>query len=147
MDRSRVISLSSLEETIAIGKELATSLQPGDVLALSGDLGAGKTTFVKGLALGLDIEEPIQSPTYVYLNEYQGRIPLFHFDLYRLKGVEDFINLGFDEFMSRGGVCAIEWPERIPGSFLENAWRLDFSYQGKGRVLEIQKPERIPCAP
>ncbi len=138
MDRSRIILLSQ-EETIAFGKQLARDLLPGTVLALSGDLGAGKTTFVQGLAIGLGIMDPVQSPTFVYCNQYAGKMPLFHFDLYRLKGEEDFLGLGFEEYLDAGGICAIEWPERIPSLLPKNTWYLSFSHDRAGRVLEIIK--------
>lgn len=137
MDRSRIIFLSSQEETVACGKQLAPSLPPGTILALYGDLGAGKTTFVQGLALGLGIADPIQSPTFVYFNHYRGKIPLFHFDLYRLKEADDFLGFGFEEHLDAGGICAIEWPERIPSLLPKNTWHLTFSHDQKGRVLEI----------
>ena len=137
MDRSRVINLKSKEETVLFGKEFAKTLLPGTVLAIQGDLGAGKTTFVQGLALGLGIEDPIQSPTFVYCNEYEGKMTLSHFDLYRLSGSEDFINLGFEEHLEPGGVVAIEWPERIASILPPNVVRLSFKYTKKGREVEI----------
>lgn len=137
MDRYRVISLNSRDETLNFGKEFAKKLGPGTVLALSGDLGAGKTTFVQGIARGLGISDPIQSPTYVYCNEYQGVVALAHFDLYRLKGVNDFINLGFEEYLDPVGISAIEWPERILSLLPNSAIRINFSYQPQGRKLEV----------
>jgi tRNA threonylcarbamoyladenosine biosynthesis protein TsaE len=137
MGRDRIVSLSSPEETIAFGKFLASCLSPGSVLALSGDLGSGKTTFVQGLALGLGIEVPIQSPTFVFLNHYSGTVPLFHFDLYRMKGVEDFLGLGFEEYFDEGGICAIEWSERIASLLPLDAWHITFSYDDTGRKVSF----------
>ena len=137
MDRSRVINLKSKEGTVLRGKEFAKTLVPGTVLALHGDLGSGKTTFVQGLALGLGIEDPIQSPTFVYCNEYEGKMTLSHFDLYRLSSVEDFLNLGFEEHLEPIGVAAIEWPEIIASILPANVVRLYFKYTNKGRTLEI----------
>lgn len=113
MGRKRVIPLASLEETLLLGSALAKALKPGTILALHGDLGAGKTSLVQGIARGLHINEPIQSPTFVYLNLYQGTLPLYHFDLYRLPHPDDFLGLGFDEYFDAEGICAIEWPEKI----------------------------------
>ena len=137
MDRYRVISLNSRDETLNFGKEFAKKLGPGTVLALSGDLGTGKTTFVQGIAMGLEISDPIQSPTFVYCNEYEGVMALAHFDLYRLHGVNDFLNLGFEEYLDPAGVSAIEWPERILSLLPDNAIRINFSYQPQGRKLEV----------
>jgi len=125
--------LSSAEEMFAFGKEFALSLAPNAILTLSGNLGSGKTTFVQGLAAGLQIEEPVASPTFVYLNIYQGTLPLFHFDLYRLKTKEDFFALGFQEYLSAGGICAIEWPEKI--DFPPGARHLCFTHESRGRVV------------
>jgi len=103
----------SPEETAGFAARLAKQLKPNDVLLLSGDLGAGKTTFVNGLLQGLNSSDFAQSPTYVYLQIYEARLPVFHFDLYRLREPGDFLAIGFEEFFTRGGICLIEWPERI----------------------------------
>lgn len=129
--------LTSSEETISFGRKMATLLPPNTILALSGDLGAGKTTFVQGLALGLGIEEVVQSPTFVLLNNYQER--LFHFDLYRLKQPTDFTSLGFEEYFQRGGICAIEWPDRIAELLPPDAVFIHFSYDGAGRFAEVAR--------
>ncbi|MBI3508751.1 MAG: tRNA (adenosine(37)-N6)-threonylcarbamoyltransferase complex ATPase subunit type 1 TsaE [Chlamydiia bacterium] len=136
MGRDRIenrLPLGSESATLAFGKAFAAQLAPNSILALHGDLGAGKTTFVKGLALGLGIEEPIVSPTFVYLNLYAGRLPLYHFDLYRLKSKEDFEALGFSEYFFKGGICAIEWPERI--EIPETAIHLHFIHERNGRTV------------
>jgi tRNA threonylcarbamoyladenosine biosynthesis protein TsaE len=114
---------------------MATLLPSNTVLALSGDLGAGKTTFVQGLALGLGIEEVVQSPTFVLLNIYQDR--LFHFDLYRLKQSSDFIGLGFEEYFQKGGICAIEWPDRIAPLLPVGTVSIHFAYTETGRTAEV----------
>ncbi len=139
MGRERVTLISSREEMIAWGKEFASSLEPNTILALSGHLGSGKTTFVQGLALGLGINEPIQSPTFVYLNQYQGRLSLYHFDLYRMKDEADFLGLGFEECLEADGVSAIEWPERIPLLLPHWTMRLFFSHQGTQRRIQIEE--------
>ncbi len=122
---------------VAYGKKLGSQMTPGTILALSGDLGAGKTTFVQGLAQGLGIFDPIQSPTFVYMNAYIGKFPLFHFDLYRLKGKDDFIGLGFDEYFMPTNICVIEWPERIDSLLPEHTQYITFSYLGKSREVII----------
>ncbi len=103
----------SEEETIALGKKIGSKLQKGDVVALQGTLGAGKTTITKGIALALGIEDTITSPTFCLISEYEGKMPLYHMDVYRLEGGEDFINLGVDDMLYGRGVCLIEWSEKI----------------------------------
>ena len=103
----------SREETVALGGRLADALKTGRVVAFTGDLGAGKTAFVSGMARALGVEERVTSPTFTIVNEYEGgRLPLFHFDLYRLEGAEDLFDIGWDDYLDRGGVCAVEWSER-----------------------------------
>ena len=105
---------NSPEETEAVGKALAAVLTPGTVIAYQGDLGAGKTAFTRGLARGLGIADPVTSPTYTIVNEYlSGRMPLFHFDMYRLHSADDLFDIGWDDYLERGGVCAVEWSENV----------------------------------
>ena len=105
---------NSPEETEAVGKALAAVLTPGTVIAYRGDLGAGKTAFTRGLARGLGIADPVTSPTYTIVNEYlSGRMPLFHFDMYRLHSADDLFDIGWDDYLERGGVCAVEWSENV----------------------------------
>ena len=105
---------NSPEETEALGAALGRIVQPGTVIAYRGDLGAGKTAFTRGLARGLGIREPVTSPTYTIVNEYpQGRIPLFHFDMYRLSSADDLFDIGWEDYLDRGGVCAVEWSENV----------------------------------
>ena len=104
----------SPEETEKIGEALAKSLQPGTVLAYRGDLGAGKTAFTRGLARGLGCKETVTSPTYTIVNEYLGgRLPLFHFDMYRLASSDDLWDIGWEDYLDREGVCAVEWSENV----------------------------------
>ena len=103
----------SEEETIALGKKIGSKLQKGDVIALQGTLGAGKTTITKGIALALGIEDTITSPTFCLISEYEGKMPLYHMDVYRLEGGEDFINLGVEDLMYGNGVSLIEWSEKV----------------------------------
>ena len=101
-------------ETEALGAALAERLQPGTVIAYRGDLGAGKTAFTRGLARGLGYLEPVTSPTYTIVNEYLGgRLPLFHFDMYRLRSSDDLFDIGWEDYLERGGVCAVEWSENV----------------------------------
>ena len=102
--------------TEALGADLARRLGPGSVVVFTGDLGAGKTAFVRGMARGLEIPGRVTSPTFTLVNEYEGgRLPLFHFDLYRLGGPEELFDLGWEDYLSRGGVCAVEWSKRLAG--------------------------------
>ena len=104
----------SPEETEKIGETLAKSLQPGTILAYRGDLGAGKTAFTRGLARGLGCKETVTSPTYTIVNEYLGgRLPLFHFDMYRLASSDDLWDIGWEDYLDREGVCAVEWSENV----------------------------------
>lgn len=104
----------SPEETEKIGEALAKSLQPGTILAYLGDLGAGKTAFTRGLARGLGCKETVTSPTYTIVNEYLGgRLPLFHFDMYRLASSDDLWDIGWEDYLDREGVCAVEWSENV----------------------------------
>lgn len=104
----------SPEQTELLGKKLAELLRPGDVIAYYGNLGAGKTAFTRGLAAGLGIREAVTSPTYTIVNEYlSGRMPLFHFDMYRLSSSEELFDIGWEDYLARGGVCAVEWSENV----------------------------------
>ena len=101
-------------ETESLGRRLAERLSPGAVVAYRGDLGMGKTAFTRGLAQGLGCRARVTSPTFTIVNEYAGgRLPLFHFDLYRLEGAGDLFDIGWDDYLDRGGVCAVEWSERV----------------------------------
>ena len=118
------ITTHSADETQALGQKLASSLAPGDVIAYFGDLGAGKTAFTRGLAQGLGITDPVTSPTYTIVNEYlSGRIPLFHFDMYRLSSSDELFDIGWEDYLSRGGVCAVEWSENVEDA-LQDAIRV-----------------------
>ena len=104
----------SPEETEKLGAALAEKLLPGTVIAYRGDLGAGKTAFTRGLARGLGCREQVTSPTYTIVNEYLGgRLPLFHFDMYRLSSADDLWDIGWEDYLDRGGVCAVEWSENV----------------------------------
>ena len=105
---------NSPQETERVGAALGAVLQPGTVLAYEGDLGAGKTAFTRGLARGLGATEQVTSPTYTIVNEYlSGRLPLFHFDMYRLRSADDLWDIGWEDYLDRNGVCAVEWSENV----------------------------------
>ena len=113
-------------ETEDLGRRLGLRLGPGAVVAYTGDLGAGKTAFTRGLARGLDISERVTSPTFTIVNEYEGgRLPLFHFDLYRLGSSDELFDIGWEDYLSRGGVCAVEWSENVADALEEDAIRVD----------------------
>jgi tRNA threonylcarbamoyladenosine biosynthesis protein TsaE len=106
---------NSVEDTVAFARDWARTLRPNDVIALAGDLGAGKTHFVKGLLRGLESAEEATSPTFTLVHEYRsGRLPVFHFDFYRLKERAEIDEIGFDEYLEEGGVTVIEWADRFP---------------------------------
>jgi len=105
---------NSPEETESIGEQLASRLPPGTVIAFLGDLGAGKTAFTRGLARGLGAADRVTSPTYTIVNEYLGgKMPLFHFDMYRLGSSDELFDIGWEDYLERGGICAVEWSENV----------------------------------
>ena len=113
-------------ETEALGARLAGALGPGAVVAFTGDLGAGKTAFVRGMARGLGIPDRVTSPTFTIVNEYgAGRLPLFHFDLYRLSSADELFDIGWEDYLARGGVCAVEWSENIAEALESDAIRVE----------------------
>ena len=131
-------------ETEALGARLAEQLEPGGVVAFTGDLGAGKTAFTRGLARGLGIPDRVTSPTFAIVNEYEGgRLPLFHFDMYRLGSSEELFGIGWEDYLARGGVCAVEWSENVEDALEEDAVRVDIR-RGDGedwRVIAIEGVE------
>lgn len=111
----------SAAETEALGERLAARLTGGEVIAYTGDLGAGKTAFTRGLARGLGITDRVTSPTFTIVNEYEGgRLPLFHFDMYRLSSSDELYDIGWEDYLARGGVCAVEWSEIVSDALEEN---------------------------
>jgi len=103
----------SEEETLAFGEKFGKTLVPNNIVCFFGNLGAGKTTFIKGIVAAQGISHHVNSPTFVYLNQYEGKIPVYHFDLYRLKNADEFLSMGFDELLFAGGIACLEWSERI----------------------------------
>ena len=117
---------ASEQDTEALGRALVQRLQPGAVVAFTGDLGAGKTAFVRGMAQGLGIPQRVTSPTFTIVNEYEGgRLPLFHFDMYRLNSADDLFDIGWEDYLSRGGVCAVEWSENVMDALPEDTLWVD----------------------
>lgn len=131
-----MIHTHSAEETIDLGRQIGGELLPGTVVLLEGDLGAGKTTFVKGVAEAVSGSDAtaVSSPTFVYLNIYEGKCPVYHFDLYRLKNPEDFLAMGFDEMIGGEQICCIEWPEKLGAMVLEGAMRIRFE-----KISELER--------
>ena len=135
---------NSPEETERVGAALGKILNPGAVLAYRGDLGAGKTAFTRGLARGLGYAEPVTSPTYTIVNEYLGgRLPLFHFDMYRLASSDDLWDIGWEDYLDRNGVCAVEWSENVEDA-LENAILVTIHKTGEtSRRIEIEGGDNL----
>ena len=107
------------QETEALGQRLAAALSPGAVVAYRGGLGMGKTAFTRGLAKGLGYSGRVTSPTFTIVNEYRGKIPLFHFDMYRLDSSDALFDIGWEDYLDRGGVCAVEWSENVADAMPE----------------------------
>ena len=129
----------SPEETIELGEKIGNKLKKGDVIAMQGDLAAGKTTITKGIAKALGITETITSPTFCLISEYYGKMPLYHMDVYRLEGGEDFVNLGTDDMIYGDGVSIIEWSEKIMEELPSRTIVLRLTPQEDGsRLIEIE---------
>ena len=124
----------SREETVALGGRLADALKTGRVVAFTGDLGAGKTAFVSGMARALGVEERVTSPTFTIVNEYEGgRLPLFHFDMYRLGDADELFHIGWEDYLARGGICAVEWSENVAEALEPDAVRGSIGRGGGAR--------------
>ena len=133
-----IVRTNTEEETEALGERLAKCLRAGAVVALYGDLGAGKTAFVRGMARGLGIRESVTSPTFTIVNEYPGDPALFHFDMYRLKNAEELYGIGWEDYLDRNGICVTEWSERIEEALPENAVRVTIQ-----RLSDTERSVRI----
>lgn len=135
-----VIRIKSLEDTKKLGCKLGTLLKEGDVVCLDGDLGAGKTTITKSIAKGLEVEDYVTSPTFALINYYNGRLPVYHFDVYRLENIDEIYDLGFEDYFYGRGVSIIEWSKKIE-KFLPKD-RLEImikkSNQNNERIIELK---------
>ena len=130
----------SVSETEDAGRAFAHTLHSGDVVACFGDLGSGKTAFARGVAAGLGCQGRVTSPTFTIVNEYEGPLPLFHFDMYRLSDEEELFDIGWEDYLSRRGVCLVEWSERIVGALPPGTIRVDISRHPQHedwRVIQI----------
>jgi tRNA threonylcarbamoyladenosine biosynthesis protein TsaE len=133
----------SLERTHKVGEHLGKLVEPGDVILLVGNLGAGKTALTQGIGAGMGVATIINSPTFTILKEYDGRLPLYHFDLYRIDSPEEIFSLGFDDYFADGGVCVVEWAERGEAQGASVPWPESFvrvemdATPGGGRTLRI----------
>ncbi len=127
------------QDTYKAGNEIAKTLQKGDVICLTGDLGAGKTTLSKAIAKGLNIKEIVTSPTFTIVKEYEGDLPLYHFDVYRMEGIEDMYEMGFEEYLFGEGVCLIEWADKISEILPQNSiWiHMDYGEEIEERIITI----------
>jgi tRNA threonylcarbamoyladenosine biosynthesis protein TsaE len=123
----------SAQETTALGQRIGAQLKSGDILALSGPLGAGKTTLIQGIAQGLEIKDYVTSPTFILINEYQGRLPFYHIDLYRLEDPAQIEDLGIFEYFEKDGIVVIEWAERLGDLLPENAKQIKIEVRGENK--------------
>ena len=138
------LQLNNTDETLKLGEIIGKSLNPGSIIALVGDLGAGKTVLVKGIAKGLGIEEEPNSPTFVIMNSYEGRLPLYHFDLYRLSDEEELLGIGYDEYFFGDGVAAVEWADKIKNIFPEDTINIEIKIpESESEDSEKQRDIRI----
>ncbi|MCK5250193.1 MAG: tRNA (adenosine(37)-N6)-threonylcarbamoyltransferase complex ATPase subunit type 1 TsaE [Spirochaetaceae bacterium] len=139
--RSSETRTQDAEETRDVGRRLGETLQPGDIVALTGPLGAGKTVFAQGVAESLGIGEPVTSPTFTLISEYEGNMPFYHMDLYRLGTPDEFVWLGVEEMLNGSGVSLVEWSEKAGEELPERAIhvRIEFSNDG-GRIIVISRP-------
>lgn len=131
------LTSTSPAQTKNIGRQLGALLRPGDILCLYGRLGAGKTALAQGVARGLGVKGPVTSPTFILINEYEGRLPFYHFDAYRLEGVGEFAGLGYEEYFDGDGVVLVEWADRVAEALPPQ--RLDIKLEPRG------EEERLLC--
>ena len=131
-------------ETEALGASLASALPGGAVVAMYGDLGAGKTAFVRGMARGMGLKCRVSSPTFTIVNEYLGERELIHFDMYRLSGADELFDIGWEDYLARGAVCAVEWSENVEDAFFEDTIRVRIKkLSDSAREITVERPEVI----
>ena len=134
----KVYISESEKDTEEIGRSFAQNLKGGEVIAMFGDLGAGKTAFVRGLAKGLGIDAKVSSPTFTIVNEYPGEIDLIHFDMYRLSSADELFDIGWEDYLARGAVCAVEWSENVTDAFFGDEIKVIIEKTGdNSRKIEI----------
>ena len=148
MDNENLIFKTfSEDETISLGKKIGSLLKKGDVIAMQGTLAAGKTTITKGIANSLGVEDDITSPTFCLVSEYEGKMPLYHFDVYRIGCSEEMYDIGFDEYIDSDGVCIIEWANIIEDILPDEYLKIELMYKETGREMILtpfgQKYEEI----
>ena len=130
---------TSESETEALGAKLAAALPGGSVVAMYGDLGAGKTAFVRGMARGMGLQVRVSSPTFTIVNEYLGQRELIHFDMYRLSGADELFDIGWEDYLARGAVCAVEWSENVEDAFFGDEIRVRIEkLSDTGRKITIE---------
>jgi len=128
----------SAEETVELGRRIGAFLLPNEIIALTGNLGAGKTTLIQGIAAGLGVKDYVTSPTFIIINEYPGRLPFYHIDLYRLDDVAQVAELGIEEYFANGGVCVIEWAEKLDGLLPAGAEGITIESKGENeRAISV----------
>lgn len=145
MERDFAVITKNENETIKLGSEIASSLKSGDVIALYGDLGSGKTRLVKGICQGLDVKQMVNSPTFIIVNEYSSQkfYNIYHFDLYRMRSEDEVLGMGFEEYMNSGGIVLIEWPEHVERLLPDNTIKIHISHTVEDethRWIKIERP-------
>jgi tRNA threonylcarbamoyladenosine biosynthesis protein TsaE len=142
---AEIIITHSPDETVAWGRAFAEKLRAGDVVALTGELGAGKTCLTKGIAAGLGIASPVTSPTFTLIHEYNGRLPVSHVDLYRLQSPNEALAIGLLDYLGSDGVCIVEWAEKIAGLLPATTWRVKLEIvDEKTRRITLTKKSQPP---
>jgi tRNA threonylcarbamoyladenosine biosynthesis protein TsaE len=140
------IQTADADETTALGRKLSLTLKPGDVLALYGDLAAGKTTLTRGLAEGFHANQPATSPTFTLINEYPGTVPLYHFDCYRIREAREILFLGFEEYLDMEGIVVVEWPQKVEAFLPEETIRIHLNTSDTDnnvRLITIDSPREL----
>ncbi len=139
----KIFKTESPEETQILGEQLGKTLKPGDVIALTGDLGTGKTCLTQGIACGVGIapDEIVCSPSYILINEYNGTVPIYHIDLYRLENHMEIADLGLIEYVESDGICIIEWAERMENALPKDCVKINITWEDENiRQITIQRP-------